>query len=352
MARFWQRYDVDDPKTSESLAQLVEDPETLHYLYVLTYCDARGTTEELWNSYKDALHTHLYQNTLAHLQDRQVHYETQAMITPVQIQHRLPQIPQEEIEAHFNLLPERYFKYNSETDILLHLRMVNELLRNIAEADSLGSLVPIVEWQDDVNLDLTVVHVVTWDRAGLFYKLAGAFSLAGLSIVSSKALSRADHITIDTFYVGEPGGGIIQEKSIFRAFTEHLKYALLYNRDLMPSIRDKSRKLSRRDSLLYESDPSEAVPVQSRVDVYHELSLRRTIIEIEAQDQIGLLYRVARVIFEHGYDITFARIATEKFVAVDTFYIEPVPGSAPNQESDSLIRLRAALQTAIESSDF
>src|SRR5262249_8505700 len=58
------------------------------------------------------------------------------------------------------------------------------------------------------------------------------------------------------------------------------------------------------------------------VEVYHELTLKRVIVEVQAKDQIGLLYRLAKTISDHDYDITFARINTERGVALDTFYIE------------------------------
>ena len=59
MARFWQKRDVDDPKTSASFAELVGEPERLRCLYVHTFCDARGTSSDLWNSYKAVSYTHL-----------------------------------------------------------------------------------------------------------------------------------------------------------------------------------------------------------------------------------------------------------------------------------------------------
>ncbi|MEC9227927.1 MAG: HD domain-containing protein, partial [Verrucomicrobiota bacterium] len=64
MARIWQRYDLEDPKTGASFANHVEDPEILRFLYVHTYCDARGTAPTLWNSYKDSMHRILYTTTL------------------------------------------------------------------------------------------------------------------------------------------------------------------------------------------------------------------------------------------------------------------------------------------------
>jgi [protein-PII] uridylyltransferase len=68
MARFWQKRDVDDPNTSAAFAELVGDAERLRYLYVHTFCDARGTSAGLWNSYKDTLHTNLFRATLERLQ--------------------------------------------------------------------------------------------------------------------------------------------------------------------------------------------------------------------------------------------------------------------------------------------
>jgi [protein-PII] uridylyltransferase len=63
----------------------------------------------------------------------------------------------------------------------------------------------------------------------------------------------------------------------------------------------------------------------------------RTIVDIQAHDQIGLLYRLAKTIFDHGFDITFARINTERGVALDTFYIE----SANHEATEDTARLHA-----------
>ena len=38
----------------------------------------------------------------------------------------------------------------------------------IQNADSVGSLSPIIDWRDDEALDMSVINIVTWDRAGLF----------------------------------------------------------------------------------------------------------------------------------------------------------------------------------------
>ncbi len=343
MARFWQRYDIDDPRTPQAFAEMVRDGENLRYLFALTFCDARGTAVGLWNSYKDTLHTHLFDATRRHMGEAPSATPRLQMTSKETILKAVPELSQEEVEAHFNLLPERYFIYNNADDIVLHVKMVNELLRTIATADSLGSLAPVVEWRDDLNVGMSVVHVVTWDRAGLFYKLAGAFSVAGLSIVSSKALTRADHITIDTFYVCEPEGGVVRNSKAREIFQSHLEDALIHNRDLLPEIEEQATR-HRRPNILQQDDQLKA-PLSSSVEVYHELSLRRTIIEIQATDSIGLLYRLARAIYDRGFDITFARISTEKNVAVDTFYIEPL--DQHDGDTANLVSLREDLTNIV-----
>ncbi len=341
MARFWQRRDVDDPNTAIAFAEQVDDADKLRYLYVHTFCDARGTSASLWNGYKDTLHSTLFRVTL----DRLIHGEAieSRNTERTQMKHqelvskKIPGISTDEISAHFNLLPERYFIHTDTSEIALHIQMVNKLLHSISAADSVGSLKPVIDWKDDLNRSLTVVNVVTWDRAGLFYKLAGAFSVAGLNILGAKVISRTDHIAIDTFYVVEPGRGVVQNQGAMETFAKTVDNALIANKDLYPDILAQAKKYganrygaSGSGEILQSSFPP-------TVEVYHELSMQRTIVEVQAHDQIGLLHRLAKTIYDHGFDITFARIGTERGIALDTFYIE----SANHETTEDTSRLHA-----------
>jgi [protein-PII] uridylyltransferase len=257
------------------------------------------------------------------------------MIYKELITKQIPGISQDEISAHFNLLPERYFLHTEAGEIALHIQMVNRLLKSITEADSVSSLRPIVDWKDDLNRSLTVVNVVTWDRAGLFYKLAGGFSVAGLNILGAKVISRSDHIAIDTFYVVEAGRGVVQSQTAMETFARTVESALIQNKDLYPDIVAQAQKIgSGRFTTSHNTLHTSFPPT---VEVYHELAMMRTIVDIQAHDQIGLLYRLAKVIFDHGFDITFARINTERGVALDTFYIE----SANHEATEDIGRLHA-----------
>ena len=350
MARFWQKRDVDDPKTSSSFAELVGDQERLRFLYVHTFCDARGTSPELWNSYKDTLHTTLYRNTLERLRlgaAVDASFEEKRKMTEQElIAKRIPGISNDEIAAHFSLLPDRYFILTDSSEITLHIQMVNKLLKSISSTESVGTLRPVIDWKDDLNRSLTVVNVVTWDRAGLFYKLAGAFSVAGLNILGAKVISRTDHIAIDTFYVVEPGHGVVQNSAAQESFAKIIESALVSSSDLYPDIVAQAKKIASTRYMFNKSGETLQSSFPPTVDVYHEISMQRTIVEVQARDQIGLLYRLAKVISDFGFDITFARIGTERGVAIDTFYIESANHESV-EDTGRLVRLRAALTEVI-----
>lgn len=350
MARFWQKHDLDDPQTSAIFAELAGEPDRLRYLYVHTYCDARGTSASLWNGYKNSLHRRLFDTTLERLTlgdkvDTRLQ-ERIEMTRQTLIAQTIPGISPDEITAHFSLLPERYFIQTDAEEIRLHLRMVNRLLHTISAADSLGALRPIIEWQDDINRSYTTVNVVTWDRAGLFYKLAGAFSVAGLSILSARITTRSDHIAIDTFHVVEPGRGVVQNRQAMDTLARTVEAALVHHKDLLPDITAQAKKFA--EATRYTTTASEQpASFPPTVEVYHEPSLNRTIVEVQAHDQIGLLYRLVKTIFDHGFDTTFARINTERNVAIDTFYIEPDQPEAGAVDPAKLQALRDALRTII-----
>jgi [protein-PII] uridylyltransferase len=54
------RYDLNDPKTIEDFAAIVQSPERLKLLLVLTVADIRGVGPTVWNGWKAALMRDLY----------------------------------------------------------------------------------------------------------------------------------------------------------------------------------------------------------------------------------------------------------------------------------------------------
>lgn len=256
------------------------------------------------------------------------------LISQQHIAQSVTGVSPEEIAAHFNLLPDRYFAQTEEAEVALHIGMVNRLLQNISAADSLGSLRPVIEWRDFPERGCSVAHVVTWDRAGLFFKLAGALSVAGLNILSARITTRTDHIAIDSFLVSESGHGAVHDDLARQLFAKNVESALVCNKDLSSEIRAQATRFAPPPSSL-----DSAV-----VDVYLEIGSPRVIVEIHAADRFGLLYRVGRVIADQGFSLASARVHTERGLAIDSFHLEP--SDRRTVDAARLTTLRDALVTA------
>ena len=335
MTRVWQRFDLDDPETTRSFAKTIEDSEKLRFLYVHTYCDACGTAPTLWNDYKEMMHRTLYDRTLEQLESKdlieQKRRDRKNILLQSMLEHPIEGVSQEEIHAHFDLLPERYFINISASEIKLHLNMVNKMLHQNQRAQVVEALMPIIDWHDDVDLGMTIVNIVTWNRAGLFYKLAGALTLSGVNIISTKAFSRQDHISIDTFYITDPEDSIDTNANAYKTFKAHCEESLVYGKRLAGEIERLETTMSNRKKPTDEMLPA---PVKTEIKVYYEPSLDQKIVEVTTNDRIGLLYQIARQIYASKFDIIFARIATERGIAMDTFYIEKINTLQPTEDRE------------------
>ena len=320
MGLYWQRHDIDDPANIDRFARLMGDEQVLRSLFVHTRCDARATSPDLWTDFKDGQHWSLYRRTLAKLAGEEEHDHVAAISALRAATAAIlgKDVPADEIEAHFTTMPRGYYLHAAAEDAAHHLRMIHRLIASVSEADAEVSLRPIVEWHDDAGSGQSIVTVVTWDRAGLFSRMAGAFAVAGINIVSCRAFSRDDDVAIDFFKVVLPLG---KEAASKERFTAALAKSLLEGTDLVEDVAAEEQR-----ALMTAPRRKAFVPLAAKVEVYYEVDLARTVIEIQCNDRLGLLFRVGRAIREAGYAITFANIATEQGFAIDTFYLTPERG--------------------------
>jgi [protein-PII] uridylyltransferase len=320
MGLYWQRHDIDDPANIERFARLMGDEQVLRSLFVHTRCDARATSPDLWTDFKDGQHWSLYRRTLARLADAvdDDHAVAAAKLRAATTALVGQEVPEDEIEAHFTTMPPGYYLHAAPEDAAHHLRMIHRLIASVSAAEPDESLRPIVEWHDDAGSGQSLVTVVTWDRAGLFSRMAGAFAVAGINIASCRAFSREDDVSIDFFKVVLPLG---KEPVSKERFTAALEKSLLAGTDLLAEVAAEEQH-----ALLTAPRRKAFVPLAAKVEVYYEVDLARTVIEVQCNDRLGLLFRIGRAIQEGGYAITFANIATEQGFAIDTFYVMPERG--------------------------
>ena len=158
------------------------------------------------------------------------------------------------------------------------------------------------------------MHICTWDRAGLFAKIAGSIAASGLNILSAQIFTRTDGIILDTFFVNDAHGAALAKKEEKEAFEKILKQSLTGHVDF-PMLIAKRKGPNR----IYQSLEGDRLPTSIGFD--NQTSSRSTILDIETEDRVGLLFYISRTLAELGLDISLAKILTEKGAAVDTFYI-------------------------------
>ena len=157
----------------------------------------------------------------------------------------------------------------------------------------------------------------TWDRAGLFGKIAGSLSAAGLNILGAQIFTRTDGIALDTFFVNDARSGNLAEKEQREKFSDLLEKVLTGEE---VDFRALIAKQSARS--LYTAYLGERIGTQVQFD--NDASDERTVIEIETEDRLGLLYTISQTLAELRLDIAAARIVTERGAAIDSFYVSDV----------------------------
>jgi [protein-PII] uridylyltransferase len=343
MASTSQRRDLDDPAVIRIFAKQIQNPEILALLTLHTFVDSQATSDKLWNGFKESLLWSLYHKTIelmaggtefvrAEEKQRELLMEEVRRLMP-------PQLRDEELRAHFGALPPRYFQIHSTREVLDDLVLAHLFMRR-QTSDQENPLTPIVNWHDQRDRGCNAVKVCTWDRAGLFCKIAGSLSAAGLNILSAQIFTRNDGIVLDTFYVNDAKTGNLAGADQREAFEDVINQALTGEElDFQAVI--ARRKITRP---LYQAYVGERLV--TRIGFDNESSDTRTVIEIETEDRIGLLYAIAQQLSELELDISAAKISTERGAAIDNFYVRELNGTkvvAPERQRAIEHKLRQSM---------
>jgi [protein-PII] uridylyltransferase len=328
--------DIDDPKTILDLAEVIQSPERLRLLLVLTVADMRAVSSKVWNNWKATLLRELYARVADVLagglgsteRDTRVARAKQAAAA------LLGDWPDEEIAAFTALgYPGYWLSFDPETHAR-HARLVRDAERRGAPLT--------VDTQPLPARAVTEVTVYAADHAGLFSKIAGALAVAGASIVDARIHTLTNGMALDTFWIQNAGGGA------FDAPHRLARLSVLIEQALSGHIRlgQEIRKLS--TGLLGQR--MRAILVPPRVVIDNRASNTHTVVEINGRDRPGLLHDVTAAISEQGLQIASAHITTYGVRAVDVFYVKDVFGLKVTNER-KLAQLRAALLAALESPD-
>jgi len=327
MASLSQRRDLDDATVIRTFAREVRTSENLNLLTLLTFADAQGTSDKLWNGFKDSLLWQLHSRAMTLLtggtEFRRATENARAELRDLVRELAPKRITSEEVDAHFRLLPPRYYEIHTPEQIHDDLELTHRFMNRLI-LENQRALAPVTAWLDERARGYSLVKVCTWDRAGLFGKIAGSLSAVGLNILGAQIFTRADGIALDTFFVNDGRTGNIAEREQREKFSTLLETILTGEEVNLHEL--IARQTAARS--LYSAYVGERIGTEIRFD--NSASDERTLIEIQTEDRLGLLHAISQAFAELHLDITAARIVTERGAAVDSFYVREVEAGKVN----------------------
>ncbi len=312
MSHIAQRRDLSDEKVVHDFAAQMGTVENLNLLCMLTFGDIHGVGPGMWNEWKDALIWELYTKARGVLLPEEGESETEPLRQ--RIARMLGnEVDSDEVRRHFKLLPEDYARFTPPQAIIEHVRL----------AASLNSRLVKTGWRVNTQTRSTDLHLAARNRRGLFAAVAGALTAQGVNILSVQLNTRADGVAIDSFKVRDSAGEPINDPARWEQIDLALKRAISGESDISAAVEKRLRaqsnsKFSSRRKML------KAAPTRFSWDNYS--SNKSTILEVMTGDRLGLAYKIASTLTALDLDIVFAKVATEKHLALDIFYVTNATG--------------------------
>ena len=306
MSQLSQQRDVTEPGLAEAFARRVGTLDRLNQLLLLTYADHRGVGPGIWNEWKASLLFGLYGRTRPHLPggERRQRARNGSAARESARAALLADFAAADVDEHFAQMPARYL---GTTD-------AGRMERDFRLLRSLGDRPAVFEWRD-FEEGFTELTVAARDRPGLFASLAGTLTAQGLDILSVDVFTRRDGRAIDTFRVTEQQAHRPVNEERRERIAKALGEAADGRLDVEAAV-ERWRAKARRPRRLWGRAVKEP-----RVRFDLEASKTATVVEVRAADQPGLAFTLAHTLSGLGLDLTFARIATAKALALDVFYV-------------------------------
>ncbi len=327
------RRDIDDPKTILDLADVIQSPERLRLLLVLTVADMRAVSAKVWNNWKATLLRELYSRVSEVLEGGLATTERDVRVQRARAAAAalLVEWPHSARDAYLDLgYPSYWLAFDPETHAR-HARMIRDATERGVRLT--------VETQTLPARSVSEVTVYAADHAGLFSRLTGALALAGASIVDARIHTMTNGMALDTFWIQDAAGGPFDQPSRLARLYVLIERALSGSASLMKEISELSPGLIGRRM--------RAIHVPPRVVIDNRASNTHTVIEVNGRDRPGLLHDVTAAISDQGLQIASAHVTTYGIRAVDVFYVKDVFGLKVEHDS-KLARLREALLQALQ----
>ena len=337
-----QQRNLDDPATVVELAGIVKSQKNLNALMLLTLADGQGTSADAWSDWKESLVWQLFHQTTRYLADRKSYYEQTAIereSVRVAVADNLSPDYTDEIESHFEFMPDNYFRASGVPEIVEHLKLFRSFLENVSSRGD-RPLAPAAVWKALPEQGHSVVSFCTWEREQLLAKIAGSFSVVPINILSADLFPRADNSVLGVFRVCDTKAHPVSDPRDFALVEQTLRYALEDERfDFVPLI-ERAKRQSQKLTV-----PTIEFPTRIAMD--NKTHPTYTLIEIQAPDRLGLLYDILTCLGRENVSIALSRINTQDGAAIDTFYVMDRSAHAKINDAHRIATVQQHLKKAI-----
>lgn len=336
MAHLAFRRNISDPEVLLRFNHDVGSPEALRMLYVLTAADLTAVGPGVWNEWKSELLTNLYDCAMLALSGKHYLFQEQARLSRVREEvlnviasgssSDLGVLDGDAIRQQLELFPPHYLTNTPPARIVADLERVRQLQpRDVSIEAKYESETGTVEYR-----------VITREQAasGAFHKITGALTAKRMEILSAQISTSQDGIIIDSYrVVDHDHAGEVPDFRIEET-------AATIRRVLSGEVTvEQLLRNHRRFTVGGASGPVSNLP--TRVVIDNETADRYTILDVFAHDRQGLLYTIARTIYNLELSVVLAKISTHFDQVVDVFYVTDRGGEKIHDDR----RLTAIRQT-------
>lgn len=308
------RRDLTDEKVAAELALKMGDSRRLSMLYLLSIADARATGPSGWNDWKASLFHELFHKALTILEKGDLKDPKSITRLDRKWEQLITQAPSElgaKQAGRLWALPQAYILAFDVPEIIAHL----QLSALIHTPHDLG-----IKVTD--RGDRSVLTMIAQDRPGLVATLTGLLACRHIDIHRAKVFTWGDGLAVDAFEVTPP----------WRDYRDWDRLPLLFQRittgelDLAQEIAAAKPLLRPRRRLKLGHAP--------RIAIDNATSDFFTLIEVYAEDRLGLLHDITRTMNQLGLDIHRALIANKGDLAADVFYVVNAQGEKIEDEQE------------------
>lgn len=300
-----QREDISDPDVVMRFAQTVSDQEHLDNLYLLTVADMRGTSPAVWNAWKGRLLSQLYSATtrlllrgIARPIDVEVHIADLRKATLEKL--RPAGIAEKDVTRFWQDLDEEYFLPYDVDSLAWHAQI-------IAKAHATDLPVVATRYAPDIGGSEFLIY--TPDREDLFAVITAGFDRLHLSIMDARIHTLHNGFALDTFVVLDHNAQPVSDTRALSQLQKAMRDQLLHPQ---PGREIQTVGLQRQ---------LKHFPIETRVQFSPAPKGQLTIMEVTAQDRMGLLYQVALALKQCRVNLMAAKVATYGERAEDIFFI-------------------------------